>query len=720
MTLEITIKNVASYKSPVNIQLDNKNNFFYGLNGSGKTTISNFLQNQSNKCFKDCNIKKEKDYEFIVYNENFVGENFYESEEQKGVFTLGKLNKEAQSAINSAKGKINLLDTDKSIIKKELLNEENSMETFKNDTMGEIWKTRLKYKHTSLDYCFEGYKNNRDLFFQRALNTEVETDFNKTFQDLESEIRFLEGDTAIEKKLIQKIQLNISDIESNKIFQEVIVGSTNNPLSTLFEELNNSDWVKKGMNFINTKNKCPFCQQELQEEFIKSLKNYFDETYEKKISELNLLKNKYNSEIQKIPSINDLKKEELVDRCIGSIEMYDDLITILTQNLIKIDEKINEPSKKIELQFSQNYLDKTNNFINQINLDIEDYNDKIKNKDQVKEKIKESFWKIMRKDNDGLIKVYLKKIMKFDEKINELKNKVDIDIPNKIKQEEGIILENQKKITSIETSITRINQYLEYLALEGFKLAKYQDNFYKIMRDNSTHNQFKSLSEGEKTIISFLYFLEVSQGSVTSHGKIEKENRIIVIDDPVSSLSHTYIYSIADLIKREIINENFAHVIILTHNLYFFHEMNIRCRKICDDRNCGFYRITKNKESSAEKMNPNDIKNDYWAYWRVIKDFDEDNNKVSNSLLAISMRNIIEHYFSFVNCTTDLNDVMNYIKRINVNYQAFQRYMNRNSHSDSVNLSDFNDIDPLIFRDAFTKVFERTDNNKHYEKMIKG
>ncbi|WP_394357553.1 AAA family ATPase [Methanomicrobium sp. W14] len=56
----MTLKNVASYKTPVNVKIDKKINLFYGLNGSGKTTISNFLQNPNLDCFCDCNIADGK------------------------------------------------------------------------------------------------------------------------------------------------------------------------------------------------------------------------------------------------------------------------------------------------------------------------------------------------------------------------------------------------------------------------------------------------------------------------------------------------------------------------------------------------------------------------------------------------------------------------------------------------------------------------------------
>ena len=55
----------------------------------------------------------------------------------------------------------------------------------------------------------------------------------------------------------------------------------------------------------------------------------------------------------------------------------------------------------------------------------------------------------------------------------------------------------------------------------------------------------------------------------------------------------------------------------------------------------------------------------------------------------------------------------------NNKYGTFKRYMDRESHSDVTNISDFKDFDLNKFQEAFQKVFEETDYKVHYDKMIK-
>lgn len=47
MITKIKMNNVASYKNLTSLETDKKVNLLYGLNGTGKSTLSNFLYNLS-------------------------------------------------------------------------------------------------------------------------------------------------------------------------------------------------------------------------------------------------------------------------------------------------------------------------------------------------------------------------------------------------------------------------------------------------------------------------------------------------------------------------------------------------------------------------------------------------------------------------------------------------------------------------------------------------
>ena len=82
------------------------------------------------------------------------------------------------------------------------------------------------------------------------------------------------------------------------------------------------------------------------------------------------------------------------------------------------------------------------------------------------------------------------------------------------------------------------------------------------------------------------------------------------------------------------------------------------------------------------------------------------------------MRNIIEYFFNFVE-KRDLNNVFNLEIFKQPKYQAFQRYINRESHSLGQNIYDFKEFDYAIFMDALKKVFTTMGYEKHYNKMMR-
>ena len=122
MIEKITIKNIATFDN-TGVVIDDikKLNFFFGHNGSGKSTIAKFLRNVS---ITDPN-EKNNDYQhcaqegydpvnddILVFDELFISDNFHKQKNFKGIFSLDKINqtiidaiadKEAEAKKNEAK-----------------------------------------------------------------------------------------------------------------------------------------------------------------------------------------------------------------------------------------------------------------------------------------------------------------------------------------------------------------------------------------------------------------------------------------------------------------------------------------------------------------------------------------------------------------------------------------------------------------------------------------
>ena len=319
----------------------------------------------------------------------------------------------------------------------------------------------------------------------------------------------------------------------------------------------------------------------------------------------------------------------------------------------------------------------------------------------------------MRREYDGYIKSYEKN----DKNLNEEKGSIEKNIQELSKNiiaQTNIISENQKRVTNIEEVRENINKHLLDFGISDFQIVPHGEREYRIKRNHEEEGReiFQSLSEGEKTVISFLYFIELCKGKET---EADKKQKIVVIDDPISSLSHMYVFNVAQLIKKYFTNTKsaFLQCLVLTHSLYFFNELIYRKD---DERNMHqkLFRISKKNYSNIQDMKYNEIQNDYQAYWCIIKDGKHENMV----LIANAMRNIIEYFFGFIDGSDSLNNIFQKSELSDNKYQSFRRYIDRESHSDAINLSDYREFDYDIFMEVFELVFRKTGYENHYKKMM--
>ena len=735
MITKITLKNVASYgENPGVLDTDKKINLIYGLNGTGKTTLSKYLQNRNDICFSDCSIEGLNNEKILVYNQKFVDDNFYE-DTQKGIFSLKSENKEAKEKIDTAieqikKIKFQIKNDDlKTGFQFDLDKKRADIDGLQTTTEDKIWDIKTKYSGGDriLEFCLEGKMGSKNVLFNYISKLQKPVGKpEKSIEDLKKEAEITQGENAktYDEKLIKKINFSFWKIEDKEIFREVIVGNENSQVSELIKRLDNSDWVKKGKNFINEPKEenetCPFCQQKtITKNLYKEIQNYFDETYQQKITELENFDTEYFREYRNVENLENefLGIDFIKNKEIEFKLLFKNFVDKLNSNWLKINNKIKSPNIIIDLKSSILEQKSLNDFLDTIIEETKIHNEKINNKLKTKNQIVKNFWEIMRWEYDQTIENYKTQNSKFEKEKLDIETKI-LELNTKIIEQEKIIKESQKEMINIQDAIDSINGELIFFGLEGFSIVPADENSYKLQRPNEDITKFETLSEGEKTVISFLYFLELCKGKEKDDEVVT--DKIIVIDDPVSSLSHMYVFNVSQLIRKNFFNEEYKQIFVLTHNLYFFHELINIGPKEKDDKfkfDGKLFRVSKNNYSVINTLKQSEIQNDYQSYWYVIKDHNEDSNCIAGkALLSNSMRNILEYFFGFIKGQS-LNNAMQIIDR-DQKYQFFIRYMNRESHSEAVNISDMKEIDSQIFNEAFKKIFEDSGYIDHYNKMM--
>ncbi len=721
MITKIGLNCIASYKNLAALETDKKVNLIYGLNGTGKSTLSNFFYDKTDEAFSSCSLEGLNDEQVLVYNQQFIQDYFYESESLNGIFTLSKENKKAESKIKNAKNEITNLEQEKADSTKilgKLTGEQKKKKQYAENKVWEL-KTTFSGGDRVLEFCLEGLKGKKEkLFNYISAISKPKQKPEKTTEKLKKEVESLQGENAQRYSSISSIEIDGNKIESNSLFQKEIIGNESTTVADLIKKLDNSDWVKQGIDYLPEKIDddfalCPFCQEKtITKSVISNIKDYFDETYEKDIAELSELSSDYTAIVNSIPSKDTYTANPFIEDNKTDFEnSYNQILKVLDSNKRKIEKKLKTPSQKINLTDSQKTIDNLNKFINRINKKIDEHNKRIDNKKEALNEIKAVFWTIMRWDYDQTLSSYQEDKKSFLKKISGI-NKEISETEKKISTQKNIISVQQKNTVNIEEAIGNINNGLIELGIDDFRIVKYSDILYKIIRDENSENTFRTLSEGEKMIISFLYFRELCKGKKTA---TEIDNKkIIVIDDPISSLSHIYIFNIGQLIKKEFFNsEDYEQIFVLTHSLYFFYELT-DVKRTRRKENQKLFRMIKNSTGSQIlEMKYEEIQNDYHSYWHIVKD-----EKQSPALIANCMRNIIEYFFNFIE-KQDLNNVFQKPSLQDNKYQAFYRYINRESHSLGQNIFDYKEFNYGDFKDALGLVFKENGYHEHYTKMMK-
>ena len=249
MIERIEMQKIASYKDKAQINLK-KINFIYGSNGSGKTTISRFLNNPKN--YTDSSIIQDEENEILVYNNDFVDLNFNNNSIIKGIFTLGKDS-------NDIIDEIKKLDDERNVLLEQIKNKEhtlnNQRETLKNKRISfndQCWNYKNEYNSSFRD-LFVGKVGNKELFSNYCLNIVPTTAKRKSTEELIKTYNALYVNKLVTiSKINQHISIDLSDLPGIIALNESISNNKTMQISILIDSLMNSDWVKKGVDYLKT------------------------------------------------------------------------------------------------------------------------------------------------------------------------------------------------------------------------------------------------------------------------------------------------------------------------------------------------------------------------------------------------------------------------------------------------------------------------------------
>lgn len=724
MIKEIHIGNIATYIPSIEFN-PKKINFIYGSNGTGKSTLSKVLGNEIFS--SDCNIEWDTGIkeDVIVYNKSFVEKNFQNDISLKGIFSMGEENIEKQNEIKRKRDKINELNNEIAKYENKINEFNNDKQVYRSDIENKCWHIQKQYGE-EFESALTGFRGKKKNFCDKCIETYKSLNEDKvlSLDELKMRYKTVFAKNASKHNTYSNLPVDeIKSLDTNELLGKMIVGKSDTPIGNFIEYLNASDWIKSGIEYAKKADgKCPYCQRKLPSDIQEDIEAYFDKTYEENKTTLNNYNKEYSSMINKIKNI--FQNIENNPYAYIDYTEFDTkkilLLSKLEKNQQVIQSKLESLSKIVEIESISSLANDLNEMIRQFNMKIEKNNELVKNQKQEKENFKNQLWNFLASQCIEDIRDFIKN----DNNKEKGKQGILTKIKSKEKEINKLKIEVETKelsFVSIRPTVDAINTLLKNFGFSGFKIEVNDEKIgtYKIVRP-SGEEASKTLSEGEYNFISFLYFYYLCFGS-QEKTKLGLK-KILVIDDPVSSMDSNVLFIVATLVKNMIEKckdniDDINQIFILTHNVYFHKEITFwGNKKSLPSTKTRYYVLKKiENKTTIEEYKDNPIKTSYELLWKELKD----NNIGSANILMNIMRRILEHYFSVIG-NIDYGKCIDEIDGSDkIICKSLVSFINEGSHSvfeDFIFAPDDSDIES--YKRVFRLVFEKLGHIDHYNMMI--
>lgn len=728
MINEIHINNVATYQTPARLDDLRSINYIFGSNGTGKTTISRVIEQANGHAHCQLNWQNGSPLEVLVYNRDFVERNFNQENTVKGVFTLGDNQVEAEREIASLQPKVEKLTREINSIKNQLDGEDGESGKRKElydlepELQNNCWKQKQLY-----DECFQvaftGVRNNKTSFKDKVLTQRISNSAELvSLDELKEKAKTVYSSNIERVSMLSNISAtSLIELESTELLQKTIVGNQDVDIAALIERLGNSDWVKKGREYLQQEpNICPFCQKTTDDDFPTKLEAFFSEAYDNDLEVLQRLLDKYKAESNSLYfgiKSNVDKGNKFLKGDLFETE-FELLFERLKQNISLIEVKINEPSRKISLETIDDLVTKLQNLISEANETTNSHNQTVANIATEKQTLTSQVWQFVLNELKDELSEYDKKKTNISNAIQGMESSLEAK-QQQLRELDIKIKGFERQSTSIQPTKDSINSLLQTFGFTSFYIDIVDDRgHYKICRQNGD-DASRTLSEGEKTFITFLYFYSLIKGAHSESGITT--NRVVVFDDPVSSLDSDILYIVSSLIKDVIKgvrsqNCSIKQLFVMTHNVYFHKEVTYN-RNRPEDRALNeesFWLVKKQQSSLVKRCNKNPIQSAYELLWEDVR-----TSNLSSPSLQNTLRRILENYFTMWGGKSKDEICELFEGRDKLICQSLFSWVNDGSHSihDDLYINHGEQANESYLR-VFKSIFEEADQIGHYNMMV--
>lgn len=747
---KVTVDAATFHEEPIDLTYIN---FFFGKNGSGKSTIAKAMKDPETLTWQ--NGVNSDNYTVLVYNQDFIDSNFETYGDLKGVFTLSEENAEIRKEIDEKTAERDAITEEGKQVAQDRDKKSDELAPLLNKFQTSCWDDTEDVRK-AFDETQKG-KKRKAQFAEEALSGKYAA-VHHEIKEIQKLYDVAYDPDAKEYSLFKKSS-DLSgryDLSGIDLLEKSITSSSETDFSKFMKALNATDWVKNGHAAYvgHSKKKCPFCQQKLPDDFEKNIADCFDEQYQNDLLALDALQSAYSSKMEQLLALYNANLTDAYPK--ADTKDYEkkvaQLESAITSNLQQISDKVDSPAKIVSLKDTDALIAEIDGLVDSINEQIQTNNDIVSTKHDKQLECSKMVWEEIAYILQDDVKAYEKSKKEIEEAVKSLNKQVKT-LQEKFKELRTTIADLNSKIINTKSTVDSINAHLTDSGFEGFHLQEKEGvkGTYEVIRENG--KVAEDLSEGERNFIAFLYFYHVVKRSLSEvdTGK----DKIVVIDDPVSSMDSSALFIVSALVREmlavcsnnvklddpdEYEGKYIKQMLILTHNAFFHREISYNMER--HYRYVTFFKITKKnnissvdpciheaKSLSEKDRNYNPVQNSYTALW------EEYNTLDAPIPLMNVMRRILEYYFLQL-CRYDGEHLCDVVLKKNkdkfistaadgkpayVKYnlaKSMLRYIKSSeSYNDGIYFTD-ESIDADQYREVLRMIFDLMDQRQHYDMMM--
>ena len=708
-----------------------------GSNGSGKSTIARAFTSETNSIEfidKDGEVVAGDSSNIYLFDEKFIIDNFRKlddnylgpivllGEAAKAQENVDKLNMEINKKNKIKCGLEVAIENLEQVVKRLNKKIENSISHVdKNGTGLDSWRGRTG--HYSVDKQYRkrpsGYV---DIIKNETVNLEnmpARDDLLKEFTDKVDELN--------QSSNFRRIDWNPSKIilpfDANKINEAMDavkkIGEKNGDdkyYSRVYQSSVGIDELMRRLDetFSDSSLFCPHCFQDIdskdKEKIIKSINEYIDDINSNRdIQELQKLKIVWRPRKQELPEIN-LSK----DFCQDMERDYSALANMCESINVSIQEKIDGPEKDVKIDGinPSDTVDRINKRIDDILEKVAEYNSQGNKVEEIRGECESINHKLTVIETHEDIR-QLKGLEGDIAKKNFKKLEVEREIHGLSEQLEF----EEAKLRSESEAADRINELLSIVfGPDVISLEPAGSYGYRVLNKNQNVSP-NMLSTGEQNILSLCYFfVKIADGDKYENSL--SNNKIIILDDPISSFDHDNKFGVIKLLGYVVCKifpkKSSSKLLITTHDIFVAYELSklisyissglsLKCWNLQDEIiPTDFGYVDEYKEMLTRMfrfamddtlMSPAPLANEIRRVWEAFLRFELGQSGVSNRSSIAKVQEYFEDHgmrkeYDFIDKFTSLV------------------YINTDSHSGHQMLGDNISLQPTLNPEDFRKFIE--------------